>query len=140
MKKVTSNTKKKLNTSLCNSILSSLANNDNSKFISIIQICDTIEPLNFNIISHSIAVVLIFAYSVIFKRRLFFLNICDSRPGLLSIPSSFKKYDRTATAFLYGIMVYQVMSIINSSLNNTTPVEISDVAQQDPIGLFKLFI
>jgi hypothetical protein len=75
-----------------------------------------------------------------FKRRSFCLNFCYSRPGLPSITSSFKKYDRTATAFLYGIMAYQVMSIINSSLNNTTPVEISDVAQQDLTGLFKLFI
>ena len=82
---------------------------------------------------------LILFYAFLYKRNACCVKCFFSRPGLPLVISPFKKYNRLSNAFLYCIMAFQVVQIVDNIFEeNFIALLTKDI--KDPTGILKFLL
>ena len=106
----------------------------------IINLCQVIDFASFSLICHPIAAFLSISYMFLFWRRSCCINCLFRRPGTPMILHPFKKSNRIHTALVYGIIAFEVTTIVTNTINQTSASNVLAKLFNDPSGLFKLSV
>jgi hypothetical protein len=103
------------------------------------KLCSRVNRANIDLISTPIAAFLILLYVILYKRRKFLRKKLPYRNfGLPMIVSCWNKNDRLFSAFTYGLIAFNVYSIVKNSLEGRKTSIFINV--KDPTGILPLLV